>query len=95
MENVAPDAFRRPSYKAVVERLSRAINGCCIDPPTAALQRVHDATNDAPIIDPRLATRVGRQKRPKPRPVAAPVATRVRARAVSSCRLCDEMLSLG
>jgi len=67
MEDVDPDALGRPSDKAIVERLSRPVDVRGIDPAATGLQNVDDAADDTAIINPRLAARIGRQKRLKPR----------------------------
>jgi hypothetical protein len=55
-------ALRGPPDKPVVERFVRAIDIRRIDPATARLQDVHDAADNPPIIDPRLASRISRQQ---------------------------------
>ena len=45
----------------------RAIDIRRIDPAAAGLQHVHDAADNPPVIDPRLASRIGRQKWGEPR----------------------------
>ncbi len=44
-----------------------AINIRRVDPAAAGLQDVHDAADNPPVIDPRLASSVGRQKWSEPR----------------------------
>lgn len=61
VEHVRPDAFLRPSNKAVVERLPRPVFGWRIDPAATQLQHVHDAADHRPIIDARFAARIHRQ----------------------------------
>jgi len=63
MEDVGPDALRGPTHKAIVEGLSWAVDGRRVGPAAAGFQDVNDATDDAPVIDPRLTARVGRKKR--------------------------------
>lgn len=67
LEDRFPDAFLRPTDEAVVERLARTVDRRSIDPTTAGLENVNDAADDAAIIDPRLAARVGRKMWLKPR----------------------------
>src|SRR5271170_846494 len=74
MEDVRPDAFLGPAHKAIVECLARTIDGRRIDPAAAGLENVNDAADDAAVIDPGLAARVGRKMWLKPRelPLAQP-----------------------
>lgn len=67
VEDVDPDALGRPSDEAVVERLPRSVDPRRIDPAPARLQYMHDAADDPPVTDPRLAARVLRKQRLKPR----------------------------
>ena len=67
MEELDPDALRRPADEAVVERLVRAVDARRIDPAPAGLQDVDDPADHPAIIDPRLASCVGRQVRLDPR----------------------------
>jgi len=67
MKDIAPHAVRRPADEAVVKCLAQAINVRRIDPAAAGLEDVDNAANHPSIIDARLASRVGRQKRLKPR----------------------------
>jgi hypothetical protein len=62
IKDVDPYALRGPPDKPVVERFVRAIDIRRIDPATARLQDVHDAADNPPIIDPRLASRISRQQ---------------------------------
>ena len=66
IEDILPNAFRRPSDEPIVEGLVRTIDIWCIDPAAAGLQHVHNAADDTPVIDPRLSSRIGRQKWCKP-----------------------------
>src|SRR5271169_4442490 len=66
MEDVGPNAFRRPSHEAIIQRLARAVDARRVDPTTAGLQNVHNAADHPSVIDPRLASRIGRKKRLKP-----------------------------
>ena len=45
----------------------RAIDIRRVDPAAAGLQHMHDAADNAPVIDPRLASRIARQKWGEPR----------------------------
>jgi len=63
MENVDPNTFGSPSDEAIVERLARTVGLRRVNPTTAGLQDMHDAADDPAIINPRLATRIGRQQR--------------------------------
>ena len=67
VEDVDPDALGRPPDEAVVERLARSVDRRRIDPAPARLQHMHDAADHPPVIDPRLAARVRRKQRLKPR----------------------------
>ncbi len=67
LEDRFPDTFLGPTDEAVIERLARTVDRWSIDPTTAGLENVNDAADDAAIIDPRLAARVGRKMRLKPR----------------------------
>ena len=66
IEDVDPDALRGPPDEPVVERLVRAVDIWRVDPAATGLQYVHDAADNPPVIDPRLASCVGRQKWSKP-----------------------------
>jgi len=83
LENCFPDAFLGPADEAVVERLARTVDRRSVDPPAARLENVNDAADDAAVIDPRLAARVGRKMRLKPRelPFAQPEVMVVHSRA--------------
>ena len=63
MEDVDPNALGGPSDETIIERLARAVGLRRVDPPTARLQHVHDATDHAAIINARLASGVGWQQR--------------------------------
>ncbi len=67
MENTRPHALRRPPNETVVERLARAVDRRRVGPPASRLQDMHDPADHPPVIDPRLAPRIGRKKRRKPR----------------------------
>ena len=83
LEDRFPDAFLGPADEAVVERLARAVDRRSIDPTAAGLENVNDTADDAAIIDPRLAARVGRKMRLKPRELSfgQPEVMVVRSRA--------------
>ena len=66
IEDIDPNALRSPSDEPVVKRLVRTIDIWRIDPAAAGLQHVHNAADDTPVIDPRLASRIGRKKWGKP-----------------------------
>lgn len=68
-EQALPDATLCPSRKAVIDRRVRAVLLRTILPAAAALQHVHDAADDPPVIDPLLAPNVGRQVRLDARPL--------------------------
>ena len=67
VEDRLPNALLGPADKAVVERLARTIDRRRIDPSAAGLKDMDDPADDAAVIDPRFATRVGRKIRLKPR----------------------------
>ena len=60
MEEIEPHALRRPTDVAVVEGLVRAIEARRINPPTARLQNLNDTADHPAVIDPSLASCVGR-----------------------------------
>ena len=66
MENLDPNALFSPSHEPIVERLVRAIIIGRINPTAAGFQNVHNAADDAPVVNTRLAARIGWQKRLKP-----------------------------
>ena len=55
MENLDPNALFNRSHEPIVERLVRAIIIGCIKPPTAGFQKVHNAVDDAPVVNTQLA----------------------------------------
>ena len=67
MEDVDPHALLRPPDETIVERLAWAIDLRSIDPAAARLQHMHDAANDAQVINPWLAARVGGEQGLQPR----------------------------
>ena len=60
MEEVDPHALCRPTDVAVVEGLVRPVDARRIDPPSAGFQHVDDAADHPAVIDPSLASCVGR-----------------------------------
>jgi len=67
VEDVHPDASGGPAHEPIVERLARTIDGRGVGPPSAGLQDMDDPADDAAIVDPWLASRIGRKMRLKPR----------------------------
>jgi len=67
MEDLQPNAFGGPSDEAIVEGLARSVDRWRINPATARLQHMHDAADHTVIVDTRLAARIGRKQRLKPR----------------------------
>lgn len=65
IKHAAPDAFSRPALEAAVERLSRAVDGKCVDPAATALDDVDDTADHTPVIYAWLAAGVGRQMQPQ------------------------------
>ena len=63
MENIRPNALRRPSNETVIERLVRATDLRRVNPPASLLQNMHDPADHPPIINFWLAARIRRQKR--------------------------------
>jgi hypothetical protein len=50
-ENIFPDAALRPSGEAIVDRFLRAAIGRAVLPSPTQFQNMHDAAQDAAIID--------------------------------------------
>src|SRR5215207_3943817 len=75
LEEVHPHALRGPADIPVVEGFARAIDARRVDPAGARLQHMNDAADHPPIIDARLAPRVGRQVRCNPRELPIPSVT--------------------
>ena len=67
LEDARPDTFLGPAYEAVVERLAGPVGRRRVDPTPTGFQHVNDPADDAPVVHPRLAARVGRKMRLKPR----------------------------
>lgn len=63
VEEIDPDALRRPADIAVIERLPRPVFRRCVDPAPAGFQHMHDAADHPPVIDPRFAPCVGGKMR--------------------------------
>ena len=56
------------THEAILEHLAWTIDGRRVDPAsTTGIQHMNDPADDAAVIDSRLAARVGRQMRLKPR----------------------------
>ena len=66
MEDILPDAFRRPADETIVERLARTVGRRGIDPAATAFQHMNDPADDTAIINPWFATCVARKMRLKP-----------------------------
>lgn len=66
-EDVRPNAFRRPAHEAIVECLAWSIDRRRIDPAAAGFEHMDDPADDPPVVHTRLAPRVSRKKRFKPR----------------------------
>ncbi len=66
-EDVHPDAFGCPAHEAIVERLARTVDGRGVDPAPAGLQDINDPADDAAVVDPWLAPRIGWKMWLKPR----------------------------
>src|SRR4051812_38250476 len=66
VEYLGPYALRCPPDKAIIEGLAWAIDRRRIDPASTGFQHMDNATDDAQIVDPWLAARVGRQMRRQP-----------------------------
>jgi hypothetical protein len=49
-EQIFPDAAPCPADKSVIDRRRRTIFGRAVAPAAAALQDMHDAADDAPIV---------------------------------------------
>ena len=60
-EQPLPNSAFRPAHKAIVDRLRWAIFRRAIAPAAAALHDMHDAADDPPIVNARLAAHVLRQ----------------------------------
>lgn len=63
MEDILPDAFRRPADETIVERLARAVGRRGIDPAATAFQHMNDPADDTAIINPWFAACVARKMR--------------------------------
>src|SRR5665213_2591002 len=67
MKDVGPDAFGRPAYEAIVERLARTVDGRGVDPAATGLQHMNDPADDPAVVHPRFAACIGGKMRLKPR----------------------------
>jgi hypothetical protein len=67
IKDALPNPFGCPAHEAIVERLAWAIDGRCIGPAAAGFEHMNNPADDAPIIHPRFAARIGRKIRLKPR----------------------------
>lgn len=67
MKDIDPHALGGPTDETIVERLARAVDIRRIGPATPGLQHVNNAADHPPVVDARLAPRVLRQQRLKPR----------------------------
>lgn len=86
-KDTLPHAALGPASEAIVERLLRAVDLLgTIAPTTAALQRMDNAGEHPPIIDPRHAARFLRQERFDPRPVLIRKPKEIRHRTASSLK---------
>jgi len=65
MKHVCPHALSRPAHEAIIERLARAIGRGRILPAAAGNEDMHDPADHAPVVNPRLASRVAREVRQK------------------------------
>ena len=74
LEQLAPDALRRPADEAVVQGLARTVTRRRVDPAPARLQDMDDAADHPAIVHPRHAARLFRQqwRQPSPLDVAQP-----------------------
>jgi len=68
-EQAFPDAAPSPAHKAIINRCRGTIFGRAVAPATAAFQYVHDAADDAAIVDPFDASHVRRQMTFDPLPL--------------------------
>jgi len=63
VEQVHPDAFGGPADIAIVDGLLRPVFGRRVDPAPAGFEHMDNAADDATVVDPRLAARVGGEMR--------------------------------
>ena len=52
-----------PADEAIVERFTLAVDARGVDPASSGLQHMDDPTDDAAIVDPRLAAKLSLQSR--------------------------------
>ena len=67
LEDARPHALLGPAHEAVVERLARTVDRGRVDPASTGFEHMNDPADDAAVVHSRLAARVGRQMRLKPR----------------------------
>ena len=63
VEQVHPNALGGPADIAIVESFPRPVFRWRVDPATAGLEHLNDAADDASVIGPCLAARVGGKMR--------------------------------
>src|SRR5882672_9784474 len=68
-EKVLPDATPCPAHETVIDRRRRTIGFRAIAPAATALENMHDAAYDAPVINSLDATNIRRQVRLDPCPL--------------------------
>ena len=68
-EQIFPDAAPRPAHEAVVDRRRRTVGFRAIAPAATALEHMHNAANDAPIVRSLDAAYICWQMRLNPRPL--------------------------
>ena len=66
-KQVLPQPAARPAHKAVIDRRRRAILGRAITPAASALENMHNAADDTPIVNP-LDPVIGSGKLTRPAP---------------------------
>ena len=66
MEDILPDAFRRPADETIVERLARTVGRRGVDPAATALQHMNDPAGDTAIISPWFPACVAPKMWPQP-----------------------------
>jgi hypothetical protein len=68
-EKILPDTTPCPAHEAVIDRRRRTIGFRAIAPAAAALEDMHDAANDAAVIDSLDPANIRRQVSLDPRPL--------------------------
>ena len=63
VKQVDLDAFGGPADITIVERFLRPVFPRRVDPATARFEHMHDAADDAPVVDPRVAPRISGKMR--------------------------------